>query len=56
LVILGNPPYSGHSSNVGEWISREIKVYYQVDGEPLGEKNPKGLKKNVKFITRKSGG
>src|SRR4030042_1559237 len=43
LVILGNPPYSGHSTNVGEWISNEIKAYFQVDGNPLGEKNPKWL-------------
>jgi predicted helicase len=51
LVILGNPPYSGHSSNVGEWIAKEIKVYYQVDGKPLGEKNPKWLQDDyVKFI------
>ena len=51
LVILGNPPYSGHSSNIGDWISREIKVYYQVDGKPLGEKNPKWLQDDyVKFI------
>ena len=51
LVILGNPPYSGHSFNVGEWISKEIKVYYRVDGKPLGEKNPKWLQDDyVKFI------
>lgn len=51
LVIFGNPPYSGHSSNIGDWISREIKVYYQVDGKPLGEKNPKWLQDDyVKFI------
>ena len=51
LVILGNPPYSGHSFNVGEWISKEIKAYYQVDGKPLGEKNPKWLQDDyVKFI------
>ena len=51
LVILGNPPYSGHSSNIGEWISEEIKEYYQVDGKPLGEKNPKWLQDDyVKFI------
>ncbi|GFP22471.1 hypothetical protein HKBW3S06_01699, partial [Candidatus Hakubella thermalkaliphila] len=39
LVVLGNPPYSGHSSNVYD----EVKAYYQVDGKPLGEKNPKCL-------------
>ncbi|MEW6615247.1 MAG: type ISP restriction/modification enzyme [Thermodesulfobacteriota bacterium] len=51
LVVLGNPPYSGHSSNVGEWISKEIKAYYKVDGKPLGEKNPKWLQDDyVKFI------
>jgi predicted helicase len=51
LVILGNPPYSGHSTNVGEWISNEIKAYFQVDGKPLGEKNPKWLQDDyVKFI------
>jgi len=51
LVIIGNPPYSGHSANVGEWISKEIKAYYQVDGKPLDEKNPKWLQDDyVKFI------
>ena len=51
LVILGNPPYSGHSSNVGAWISKEIRAYHQVDGKPLGEKNPKWLQDDyVKFI------
>lgn len=32
LAILGNPPYSGHSTNTGDWISKEIKTYFQVDG------------------------
>src|SRR3990167_6067994 len=51
LVILGNPPYSGHSTNIGDWISTEIKAYYKVDGKPLGEKNPKWLQDDyVKFI------
>lgn len=51
LVVLGNPPYSGHSTNVGEWITDILKDYYQVDGKPLGEKNPKWLQDDyVKFI------
>ena len=63
LVILGNPPYSGHSANKGEWIDLLLKEgythkngikddgYYQVDGKPLGEKNPKWLQDDyVKFI------
>jgi hypothetical protein len=27
LVILGNPPYSGHSANRGEWILKQIETY-----------------------------
>lgn len=63
LVILGNPPYSGHSANKGEWIDLLLKKgythkngikddgYYFVDGKPLGEKNPKWLQDDyVKFI------
>lgn len=63
MVVLGNPPYSGHSANTGEWIAgllrgrdslgREKKTgsYFDVDGEPLGEKNPKWLNDDyVKFI------
>ena len=51
LVILGNPPYSGHSANKGEWILDRIDDYKQVDGKPLGEKNPKWLQDDyVKFL------
>jgi len=63
LVILGNPPYSGHSANKGKWIDLLLKKgythkngikddgYYRVDGKPLGEKNPKWLQDDyVKFI------
>jgi hypothetical protein len=51
LVILGNPPYSGHSSNRGDWILGLIGDYRQVDGKPLGEKNPKWLQDDyVKFL------
>ncbi len=51
LVILGNPPYSGHSSNRGKWIRGLIEDYKQVDGKPLGEKNPKWLQDDyVKFL------
>ncbi len=36
---------------MGEWISKEIKAYYKVDGKPLGERNPKWLQDDyVKFI------
>ena len=51
LVILGNPPYSGHSANKGPWIRSLIEEYKQVDGKPLGEKNPKWLQDDyVKFL------
>ncbi len=51
LVILGNPPYSGHSANKSDWITEQIETYKQVDGKPLGEKNPKWLQDDyVKFI------
>lgn len=51
LVVLGNPPYSGHSSNKGEWIRNRIDDYKKVDQEPLGERNPKWLQDDyVKFL------
>ena len=60
LVITGNPPYSGHSKNKGEWISAAIDGYkYTIEKDadgrefqkPLGERNPKWLNDDyVKFI------
>jgi len=51
MVILGNPPYSYDSVNKGTWISQLIRDYYQIDGKPLNERNPKGLQDDyVKFI------
>ena len=62
LVILGNPPYSGHSANKGKWITellhgkdsmtgKSTSNYFEVDGRSLGEKNPKYLNDDyVKFI------
>jgi len=51
MVICGNPPYSYASENNGPWISDLIRDYYSVAGEPLGERNPKGLQDDyVKFI------
>jgi len=51
LVITGNPPYSGHSKNTGEWITDKIKDYYYINGKPLGEKNTKWLQDDyVKFF------
>lgn len=52
MVIIGNPPYSGHSANQmsDDWIGLRDE-YYTVDGKPLGERNPKWLQDDyVKFI------
>ena len=51
MVVIGNPPYSGHSANKGEWIANLVNDYKTVDGQPLGERNPKWLQDDyVKFI------
>lgn len=51
MVVIGNPPYSGHSSNEGKWISELIESYYYVDGVRLQERNSKWLRDDyVKFI------
>jgi len=61
MVIMGNPPYSGHSANKGQWIADLLRKklplpggapgYFECDGQPLGERNPKWLNDDyVKFI------
>jgi len=50
LVILGNPPYSGISINMGEWIVSLIEDYKYVDGEHFGEKKHWLQDDYVKFI------
>ena len=57
MVVLGNPPYSGHSANASRkggkltWIGELIEDYKQIDGKGLGEKNTKWLQDDyVKFI------
>jgi predicted helicase len=51
MVVLGNPPYSGHSANKGPWARQLVERYKTVDGKPLGEKNPKWLQDDyVKFL------
>ena len=58
--MIGNPPYSGHSANKGDWIrgllrgkdgDRLVESYFEVDGAPLNERNPKWLNDDyVKFL------
>ena len=62
MVVLGNPPYSGESANKGKWITALMRgedistgsktaSYFEVEGHPLGERNPKWLNNDyVKFI------
>lgn len=38
MVVIGNPPYSGISSNNGKWISDLIEDYKYVDGEHFKER------------------
>jgi len=52
MVVLGNPPYSGHSSNNGAWVEELIAPYKQEPGGgKLQEKNSKWLNDDyVKFL------
>jgi len=59
MVIVGNPPYEGHSQNRGDWINDLMHGrvddspadYFSVDGAPLGEQNSKWVNNDyVKFI------
>ena len=64
-VIIGNPPYFGEAGRGGDWIAalmrgREIQngrgtlSYFEVDGEPLNERNPKWLNDLYVRFTRLS--
>ena len=53
MCIIGNPPYSGESSNKGEWISSLMEDYKKEPGgkEKLKERNPKWINDDyVKFL------
>lgn len=53
MVMLGNPPYNGSSTNNGQWITDLMKSYKKEPGgkKTLKERNPKWLNDDyVKFI------
>ena len=59
MVVLGNPPYSGHSANKGAWIRALLRgdgagasgSYFHIDRQSIGERNTKWLHDDyVKFI------
>jgi predicted helicase len=50
MVVMGNPPYSGISSNNGKWISDLINDYKYVDGVHFNERKHWLNDDYVKFI------
>ncbi len=61
FVILGNPPYSGHSKNKGKWISAQIDGYKYIvetvqtgvdpEGAPIFQEKKKPLgERNPKWL------
>jgi predicted helicase len=53
MCVIGNPPYSGESSNTGEWIMRLMEDYKKEPGGilKLQERNPKWINDDyVKFL------
>ena len=64
-VVIGNPPYLGEAGRGGKWIASLMRgeelpsrgktlSYFEVDGTPLGEKNPKWLNNLYVRFTRLS--
>lgn len=53
MVVIGNPPYNGASTNKGDWIMKLMETYKTEPGGhvKLKERNPKWLNDDyVKFI------
>lgn len=50
MCVIGNPPYSGISSNNGEWISNLIEDYKYVDGVHFNERKHWLNDDYVKFL------
>jgi len=50
MVIMGNPPYSGVSSNNNAWIKEKIEDYKYVDGAHINERKHWLNDDYVKFI------
>ncbi len=50
MCVIGNPPYSGISSNNGEWISSLIEDYKYVDGVHFNERKHWLNDDYVKFL------
>ncbi|AIE76082.1 type ISP restriction/modification enzyme [Synechocystis sp. PCC 6714] len=46
-VVLGNPPYSAKSANLGEKVRKIVEPYRYVDGEKIIEKSALQFEKNI---------
>jgi predicted helicase len=50
-VIIGNPPYSGHSANSGKFANALVDDFFLVDGKRIKEANAKWLRDDyAKFL------
>lgn len=55
-VVVGNPPYAGHSQNNGEWARGLVEPYRSIDGKALRLAQGKWLQNDyVKFIAYAEG-
>ncbi|MCF3572168.1 N-6 DNA methylase [Planktothrix agardhii 1806] len=50
MCVIGNPPYSGISSNNGEWINKLIEDYKYIDGVHFNERKHWLNDDYVKFL------
>ncbi|GJL87878.1 MAG: DNA methyltransferase [Minwuia thermotolerans] len=50
MCVIGNPPYSGISHNMGEWITNLIEDYKYVESQHFGERKHWLHDDYVKFI------
>lgn len=50
MCVIGNPPYSGLSQNMGKWITGLVEDYKYVDGQHFGERKHWLQDDYVKFI------
>ncbi len=49
-VVMGNPPYSGVSSNKGKWIEKLVEQYKYINGKSINERKSWYKNDYCKFI------
>ena len=51
-VVIGNPPYSSLSQNMGNWIKKMVSDFRKIDGVPIYEKGKRNHQQDdyVKFL------